>query len=1111
MQHDIVEKRELLKRKFREMQQPKKDQVGAEPQFHSNVDITPEQHCWSGKTFSDLLFIEIFAGTARLSSAMREQQFETLAIDKTSERSRAFRIAIFDLTDPEQSDELEALIKHEAHRVIAVHLAPACGTASKAREKRLHSLQRQGFKIPKPLRSREQPMGLDGLSGLDKCRTEQANMVYERTAQVVDLCNQLNILCSVENPQNSLFWEFPDIKAATKDGVFTVFHSCMHGGRRKKLTQWWANKDTYTSLGLICHDEHTHAPWTPQMTPAGLVFPTAEEAAYPVTLCKRVAAILVQLAISCGANQPLDLEQQLKQRSSTSHRWILDMLPRGKKFKPLVSEFSSYIHVLVKTFQDVEQSVFFKQQLKGTKLTSRRLQVGCVRVVDGVPKVWEEGKTTKQWDLSWCSEDIITEKMVEAELCTLGTPRDPWDFVDRALEVGHPRSMAIHLSDGVERMLVRNFCEPPHVVVATRAKFLEKWTNRCRELQDAENEMQAGLDVHIREVLKGKRLLLLGEILNSLNYPDKTLVEDLKQGFQLTGWISRSGVFPQAMKRPERSVEAALNLAKGVNKSIIKQVQASKDDDLTNEVWEATKLEIQKGWVFVDESCDPGKHLLGKRFGLNQRDKMRLIDDCSIGGFNGTCGTSEKLKVHSIDEMAAYLAWVINRLGPDHPNDLVGKTYDLKSAYKQFALRGADRDLLRVATWDSEQQRVAYLGLNALPFGAVGSVSAFLRISIALWYIGIVGLDLCWSAFFDDFTLISRECHCNSAAVSAEALFTLLGIKYATEGNKSVAFSKTVKSLGVVLGLDNIADDDGCTSFSIGHTDSRVRELSTCIADILAKGSISSKEAERLRGRMQWFETFAFGRVANQPMRVLSKLASSNRSSLKLTAPDVSSLTFLKDRVLTAPPVRISKISMNTVLIFTDGSCEGEDSLKGGVGGILINEWGAAISCFSEEVPSYIMEDLKHYSSHPIFELEILPVLCGILAWSAYLSSKQCVFYLDNEAAQGALVKGSSETSYAASMLRLFTEFEMNLQIKTWIARVPTSSNPADKPSRGDLSEMEQRHVIPVQILWKEVWDQVSERLIVNPIGVGGRDLDLSPLTAEKGRVFQDKESLSSL
>ena len=103
MQDDIVEKRELLKRKFHEMQQPKMNQAAAEQQFHSNLDVTSEQHCWSGKSFSDLLFIEIFAGSAHLSSAMRDQQFETLAIDKTTERSSGFRIALFDLTDPDQA------------------------------------------------------------------------------------------------------------------------------------------------------------------------------------------------------------------------------------------------------------------------------------------------------------------------------------------------------------------------------------------------------------------------------------------------------------------------------------------------------------------------------------------------------------------------------------------------------------------------------------------------------------------------------------------------------------------------------------------------------------------------------------------------------------------------------------------------------------------------------------------------------------------------------------------------------------------------------------------------------------------------------------------------
>ncbi len=229
MQDDILEKRELPKRKFHQVQQASVNQLGVTQQSHNNIDIVPEQHCWAGKSLSDLLFMEIYAGSARLSSAMRDQQFEVLAVDKTSERSSGFRIALFDITDPDQADELEELIKHEAHRIIAIHLAPACGTASRAREKRLSSLQKQGFKIPKPLRSQTQPMGVDGLSGLDKCRTEQANIVYEW----IDLCNQYDILCSVENPQNSLFWEYPDVKAVTKDGFYTAFHSCMHGGRRK--------------------------------------------------------------------------------------------------------------------------------------------------------------------------------------------------------------------------------------------------------------------------------------------------------------------------------------------------------------------------------------------------------------------------------------------------------------------------------------------------------------------------------------------------------------------------------------------------------------------------------------------------------------------------------------------------------------------------------------------------------------------------------------------------------------------------------------------------------------------------------------------------------------
>ena len=87
-------------------------------------------------------------------------------------------------------------------------------------------------------------------------------------------------------------------------------------------------------------------------------------------------------------------------------------------------------------------------------------------------------------------------------------------------------------------------------------------------------------------------------------------------------------------------------------------------------------------------------------------------------------------------------------------------------------MKSQDRELLRLAVWDPIGKRVRLMGPNALPFGAVGSVRAFLRISMAVWYIGVVGLRLCWTSFFDDFTLLSKKAFSKSAEVSAETLFT---------------------------------------------------------------------------------------------------------------------------------------------------------------------------------------------------------------------------------------------------------------------------------------------------------------------------------------------------
>ena len=156
------------------------------------------------------------------------------------------------------------------------------------------------------------------------------------------------------------------------------------------------------------------------------------------------------------------------------------------------------------------------------------------------------------------------------------------------------------------------------------------------------------------------------------------------------------------------------------------------------------------------------------------------------------------------------------------------------------------------------------------------------------------------SSFFDDFTLLSKRVNCNSAAVAAESLFSLLGVQFAREGKKAVEWATKVKTLGVVLDLEP-ADSSG-NYVTLGHTESRVAELRASLEGFLQTGKMSRKDAEKIRGRLQWFESFAHGRIAQQSLRVISQVASTGGERETLTKFELNTIAFLKDRVLTAPP-----------------------------------------------------------------------------------------------------------------------------------------------------------------------------------------------------------------
>ena len=120
---------------------------------------------------------------------------------------------------------------------------------------------------------------------------------------------------------------------------------------------------------------------------------------------------------------------------------------------------------------------------------------------------------------------------------------------------------------------------------------------------------------------------------------------------------------------------------------------------------------------------------------------------------------------------------------------------------------------------------------------------------------------------------------------------------------------------------------------------------------------------------------------------------------------------------------------------------------------------------FSERVPAQLMQRFMKESAHPIFELELLPVWCALVKCdpsystanffsvrrllgfrqvaaqvrlciselcrnmqASFLQHSQCVVYIDNEAARGALTNGAASTEHGRQIVQDFVLKEMGYQ-----------------------------------------------------------------------------------
>ena len=193
---------------------------------------------------------------------------------------------------------------------------------------------------------------------------------------------------------------------------FVTCHNCARGGTRDKLTCLATSVVWFDASALRCDKQQSHEPWTPVVVNSKVHYPTHSEAAYPETLCERMASILLAIVVSQGAIVAPTFPQHVQVHNKTLNRVVLGALPRGKNVKPLLSEFGTYINVIVSAQSDESLKSFVGTLPTGSNMQSRLTQL-------------RSGSKRRCWPTSLWNLNVMWDVMLPQNLVLLRSKVPP--------------------------------------------------------------------------------------------------------------------------------------------------------------------------------------------------------------------------------------------------------------------------------------------------------------------------------------------------------------------------------------------------------------------------------------------------------------------------------------------------------------------------------------------------------------------------------------------------------------------------------------------------------------------------------------------------------------
>ena len=595
---------------------------------------------------------------------------------------------------------------------------------------------------------------------------------------------------------------------------------------------------------------------------------------------------------------------------------------------------------------------------------------------------------------------------------------------------------------------------PAAEVCAFRTNALKALLQSEAELRKDEERLHASLNPEVGRVLKGKRLLLFKKLASAAGVEDDTLFQQMCEGFKILGYAEPSGQFPVSLK-PASMSEHELKRASSWIRGMLKKPDSRESNETAEGLWAEALEQAQdgSGWLYgpysereLDELFPEG-WVPSRRFGVQQGDRTRAIDDLRASLVNSTCTATDKIVLQDIDVVAQTARKFLEALSSRRRADqrqLVGRALDLKSAYKQLASAPCDGWASILAVWRPDKQQYQYFRFATLPFGAVHSVTAFNRVAKALRTILLKIVRLVVTNFYDDFCQLELQELAGSAQGTAQLVLQLLGWRIAEDPNKCLPFSKVFSMLGASFSLARAPQG----ILEISNKEGRLQALRTMVNAVCADGFVQPAVLASLKGRFLYASTHTFGRVAVMAVKCLSRHLAGG-GVLRLDNEDCTLLQQTIDLLEDMRPREIcAGISGAPVVIFTDGAHEEDDCLTTH-GAVMIDPSSGLHLFFGEEIPQNFVDKWRAGGRQQLVgQAEVLPVLVAKVAWAKHLKHRKVLWFIDNDSAKAALGSGSSPVRDTFAMLCVNAHLDVALEATHWYTRVPSKANLADDASR---------------------------------------------------------------